>query len=289
MGSLRYRRERVEAVASVLRLVPLEALDAAEANDPQFAAVARIAGKHGGRAVAIVVANALVSYRLPKHGEDYWMDYARFWVERGTPSTVDELVEAVKLFLREERVPVYEQKASRLERARPLLDALLARPLEFRDVRMVYHGALRALSRGRYQKTAAFAAKMAYYAFKALDVAVGGLGDIPVPLDRRFAVLTASSGIIPEHPDVIYSRLRGVAERAWWEVSRLSGIPPARLDTLLWLPSRSVEPLLAKGLVAIARDEFAAKLVDYTLGRVDVKLARRIAEELIRSTDWASV
>ncbi len=282
------REGRVRAVAAVLKLVPPEAIDAAETKDPQFVAVARIAEKHRLNAVAIVAANALVSYRLSKHGEDYWMDYARFWVERGTPFNVDELIEAVSDFLRSERVPLLQQKLQRLRRAKPLLSSLLRSPLRYRRLDTLYQEATRLMSRGRYQKTAAFAAKMVYYVFQALGVRVEGLERIPVPLDRRFAVLTASSGIIPEHPDVIYSRLREEAEAAWRTVAELSGHPPARLDTLLWLPARSIEPLLAKGLLGFAQDEFALRLVDYTLGRVDVKLARRIAEELIRYADWAS-
>ena len=282
------REERVKAVAAVLRLVPPEAIDAAETRDPQFAAIARIAGKHRFNAVAIVAANAIVSYRLNKHGEDYWTDYADFWVGRGTPFNVDELIESVVEFLRWERVPLLQQKVQRLRRARPLLSSLLRSPLRYRRIDLLYQEATKVMSRGRYQKTSAFAAKMVYYVFQALGVPVEGLEKIPVPLDRRFAVLTASSGMIPEHPDVIYSRLREEAERAWRLVAELSGHPPARLDTLLWLPARSIEPLLAKGLLGFARDEFAHRLVDYTLGRVDVKLARRIAEELVRYADWGA-
>ncbi|AEM39466.1 N-glycosylase/DNA lyase [Pyrolobus fumarii 1A] len=277
---------RIARVASVLRKVSSEALDAAEANDPQFQAVVTIAGRHGEAVVAIVVANAVVSYRLNMHGEEYWTMYGRFWSTRPTPTTADEVIKGVLEFMREVRVPVYEQKASRLRKVYDLISELIEDPRVFTDLELLYKRLVKSLGRNRYQKTSAFAAKMAYYAFRALDREVTRLDAIPVPLDRRFAVLTATSGIIPMHPDVIYTRLRDVAEQAWRRVSQDAMIPPVRLDTLLWLPARSIEPVVMKGLIGIARDEFAHKLVHVTLGRIDVKLADRIAEEILYTIEW---
>ncbi len=272
-------------IARLLSRVPPEAIDVAEVSDPQFQAVRRIAARHGQATVAIVVANALVSYRLNVHGEDYWSRYAEWWSTRSTPGSAEELVEALRLFLSEMRVPLVEQKLGRLKRAENLLASLLADPAPYQDLRLLYRAALR-VGRGGYQKTAAFAAKMAYYAYRILEAEVEGLSDIPVPLDKRFALLTATSGIIEAAPDEIYTRYRLAAEEAWRKIAAASGHPPARLDTLLWLPLRSLEPLIRKGLLGIARDEFVQKLLYYTGGRVDNRLARLLAEELLKYNTW---
>ncbi len=269
--------------------MPVEAIDVAEVSDPQFTAVKRIAGRHGEATVAIVVANALVSYRLNMHGEEYWLKYSEWWISRSTPVSSIEVVEAIAEFLRVYRVPLYQQKLKRLERAKRIIDVLLKEPFAYIDVSKLYRDTAREVGRagpGRYQKTAAFAAKMAYYAYRALDISVEGLWGIPIPLDKRFALLTATSGIIPVHPDIVYTRHRDAAEEAWRRIAELSGHPPVRLDTLLWLPARSIEPLIRKGLLGVARDEYTQKLLYYTGGRVDTRLARRIAEELLYTNEW---
>ena len=281
-------KRRVEALASVLRGVPPKALEASEAADPQYQAVSGIVLRHEEKGVAIVVANALVSYRLPKHGEDYWMDYRRFWERRPTPTSVDELIEGVVEFLRNMRVAVLEQKVGRLKRARRVLEAMLEDPFEYRRLTLLYDELVKSLHGPRYQKTVAFAAKMAYYAFRALGADVEELEAIPVPLDKRFALLTATSGLLSYDPDTIYSRLRSEAERAWRLVADASGIPPARIDTLLWLPARGIERLVLKGLIGHARDEYTHRLLYYTAGHLDVKKARRIAEEVLYTTEWLS-
>ncbi len=279
-------KSRVTALTTALRLVPPEALEASELADPQYRAIARLVRRHSEKAVAIVVANAVVSYRIPKHGEDYWLDYSSFWEDKPPPHTVSELLDRVIEFLVREKVAVLQQKVGRLQRARSVLEALLEDPLRYRSLTLLYDDLVRSLRGPRYQKTIAFAAKMAYYTYKALGVSVEGLQDIPVPLDRRFALLTATSGLLSYDPDTIYSRFRSVAEAAWRLVSDASGIPPARLDTLLWLPARGIERLVAKGLIGHARDEYAHHLLYYTGGRLDVKTARRIAEEVLYTVEW---
>jgi DNA-(apurinic or apyrimidinic site) lyase len=273
-------------------MVPAEALDAIEASDPQFQAVRSIAARHGGVAVAIVVANAIVSYRLNLAGENYWLTYASWWRTVATPRTGAEIVRAVAEFLSSSKVPSIVQKVKRLRRVETLLDQLIQLAEEGTRFNLVEVKNMlsRALKATGYEKTIFFAVKMLYYACKALKLEVEGVDsqELLIPLDRRLAVITSSSGILAASPDDIYAKLRVQAVRAWRDVALLSKIPPLRLDALIWLPARDVETLLKRGLLASARDEVTRRLYELSGGLIRWPLAQRISFELLYRNPFTS-
>ncbi len=275
---------RVRAVARAVASVPREAVETVEANDPQLLAVRRIASRHGRRAIAIVVANALVSYRLRVHGEDYWLAYAEWWEGVPPPRTSGDVIRAVSGFLRARRLAAHiEHKERRLLRASPVVEQLLAFSGDELDLAWLLGALKRALRASGYEKTLFFALKMAYYACKVVGVRPVNVESEStlIPLDRRIAMLTSASGMLRATPDRIYSELRREAATAWRMVAAMSGTPVLQLDALLWLPARGVEPLLRRGLLASARDEFARRLYELSRGTVPWQLAVRLASELL--------
>ncbi|BES82614.1 hypothetical protein PABY_21810 [Pyrodictium abyssi] len=273
---------RIAAVASVLRNIPASAVEVIELNDPQYAAIKKLVAVHGDRAVALAVANALISYRLSLPGEKYWLEFADWGSRIPTPSAGKELVEAMKAFLAESRGNrmVVQQKARRLERAAPVLERVLREPGRYRDLGVLVKELAGVLGARPEEKTIVFAAKMAYYAYRALGLEVAGKNEIPVPLDRRMALLTSASGMINSTPDKVFTRYRLDAVRAWQKVSRESGIPALHLDAVVWLPAHGIERNLRRGL-EYARDEFARRLVGYSKGIVDWNTARQVAGQII--------
>ncbi len=274
--------ERVHEVGRVLARVPRDAIVFVETSDPQYAAVGHLYRRHGLQAVALVVANALVSYRLSLPGEKYWQEFADFFASTETPTTVEMLVAEIRRFLYSSRGNrlVREQKLARLRKAAPVLERLLESPEEYTDLRLLVRSLASVLRARGEEKTIVFAAKMARYLYMHAGLETRGGEEIPVPIDRRMALLTSSSGMVAARVQAIMSRLRGDALRAWMTVARESGIPSISLDALVWLPAQGVEKHIRRG-IEVARDEYARKLVSYTGGMVKWGLARSVAEQLL--------
>ncbi|NPA05034.1 MAG: N-glycosylase/DNA lyase [Crenarchaeota archaeon] len=279
---------RVEAVAAVLSLVPGDAIRAVETSDPQYRAARMIAGRHGAAAAAIMAANALISYRLMGRGEDYWMEYARWMVRQKTPSTGAELVKLVKEFLFSSRInrAARRHKASRLEKAEPVLDRLLRRPESYRDLGVLVVELRQRLPARGPGKTIFFAAKMAYYAFSVLGVKADISSIDSIPVDRRVALITSSSMMVDARPEELTVRGWGSVIEAWRGVSKHSRIPVLQIDTLIWLPLPRSEPYLRRGLLASARDRYAESLMEYSSGLIPWSLAHKIASQLLYRSPW---
>ncbi len=271
--------ERVRAVGLALSQVPLEAVEAIELRDPQFKAVRKIAESIGEKGLALVVANALVSYRLTARGEEYWLEFAEAAVGEGeTPSDV---VEFFKSFLPRSRGNrmLIEQKVRRLVRARSLLAKLAEKPHGYTDLAKLVADLSAVLGSRPFEKTIVFAAKMAYYFFKALGVEVKGKDAVPMPIDGRIALLTSTSRMVYEAPSRIVARPEN-AVKAWSEVSRVSGIPSLHLDALVWLPAAGVERELRRSLER-ARERFARNLYSYLGRAVPWSVVEEIAAQLL--------
>ncbi len=281
---------RVEAVAKALASVSDYALDVIEENDPQYRAVKMIAERHGWATLAIVVANALISYKLRLPGEDYWTEYARWWLHRPTPRSGEDIVKTVEEFLKAKGVAAnVEQKEARLAKALPLIHQLLEEK-DVVDLKAILEASHRTLKQKGYSKTLHFAAKMAYYVARALGVRVVGVDSevIEIPVDRRMALLTSSSGMVRACPSELYTRLRDLATRAWRMVARASGKPVVRLDALVWLPARGVEEKLRRGLLASARDDYARRLVLLSRNLVSWQTASNVASQILYINPYAS-
>ena len=273
---------RVEAVARALSRVPVKAVKVIEFSDPQYKAVKRIALAYGAKSIVAVVANALVSYRLPVRGETYWSNFADFLLSKGRIDDFEELIESVREFLvsRMQGGTLIDQKLGRIWKARDALRKLYTNPLGFTDLtRLLELLASQMKSRG-VEKTIVFAVKMAYYFYTALGVEVFNTHNIPLPIDRRVAIITSSSRMLHVSIKSIMSKYRDEAVKAWSRVSSLSGIPPINMDAIIWLPAQNILRLLKRGL-GIAREEYAKRLVEYSKSIISWDVARRIATELL--------
>ncbi|MET1128689.1 MAG: N-glycosylase/DNA lyase [Thermoproteota archaeon] len=277
--------ERIWSVARVLSMVPPEAVEVLVERDPQYDAVKVMVKCTGALSVALAVANAIVSYRLSVRGEEYWQEYARF-IQRAAAAQITsdanpaDIVSEFLLESRGNRVQ-REQKAKRLEKARSLLKRLAANPSEYTDLKRLRDELALSLGSDKASKTVVFAVKMAFYAFRALGMDVRNLGEIDVPIDRRMSILTRSSGMLRVSPELIMSRCRDAAVQAWRRVSAASGIPPLKLDTLLWLPMAGVRAISTRAELEEARKLFAERLVNLSEGLVTRKAAEAVAREIL--------
>lgn len=275
---------RIHAIASVLQRVRPEAIDAIEFNDPQFKAISRVVDVYGHKAVALVVANALVSYRLTLTGEEYWLEFAN-WFTKTRPhiEKVDDILNAFSSFLDVSKGNkiLRVQKLNRLRRAARVIENVLAQSNRYLDLKLLVSELAMSLRAKPFEKTIVFAAKMAYYIFRILGYNARLEEITMIPIDKRLALLTATSGLLDADPKNIMSRYRDTAIEAWREVARLSNIPLLRLDAIVWLPARGLEKLLYKGRIEAARDEFARKLNSYSSGLINWHTARDIAKQIL--------
>ncbi len=269
-------------MAAALAGVDPRAIDVIESGDPQYKAVARVASVYGPPGVALVVGNALVSYRLSLPGEVYWEEFAAYLESRRPRLQPEKAAEIVVEFIRSSRGNrmVLEQKIARLRRAAPALAELVRSPLAYTDLTSLVALIRRSLQVRGDEKTVVFAAKMAYYFYRALGLNVKGREEVPLPIDRRMALLTSTSRMVEAPPEEIMTSLRREALKAWHSVSKASGIPMLNLDALVWLPARGIERLLRTGL-GVARDEYARRLVSQSRGLIGWTRARRIAAEVL--------
>lgn len=282
MSSIGVDEDWARRLGRLLARIPLETVYRVEERDPQYRAVLTVVQACGPRGVALVVGNALVSYRLAVRGEEYWTEFAKYFREHcrgGEP-----VAEMLARFLGESRGNRFlrEQKKRRLARASGVLEDIGSRPQSYQHLPSLVRKLAAVLGARGDEKTILFAAKMAYYSYRALGLPVTGVEEIGIPIDRRIAFLTASSALLSENcVEKILSTRRGEALRAWRIVSGEAGIPLLNLDSLLWLPLRGPDKLLEKGLVGEARRGYAENLVRYSGGEVEPGLAWEIAVFLL--------
>ena len=275
---------RVQSVAEALSQVDRKAVDVIEASDPQYRSLARLARAYGVKAVFFAVANALVSYRLLMTGEEYWTCYADSLLARAPepPADFEAAFDLVVRFLLECKGSrmMLRQKMARLSRARGVLQRIYESPLVYSNLLRLISELTTSLKGKGDEKTIVFAAKMAYYVYRALSVTVTNQDKIPIPLDRRMAILTSTSRILRCSVSTIMTRCRSNAVKAWNLVAQASGIPSLHLDAVVWLPAQHIERLLARGL-EVAREEYARRLTSLSHGLINWKVASRVAEEVL--------
>ena len=252
----------VEAINVLKRYV-----DLLESKDPQFKAIERVSKRWGVKALPIVIANALVSYRLSGTGEKYWTEFADFF-ERAEPT-----LENFEAFLRSSKYnkTLIEQKIRRVRRAWPAISNLGPEASNLDELRALLSRALRAKGS---EKTIVFALKMTYYFFKSMGKEVKG--DVPLPIDLRIATVTCASGLLKASPDEIMGKLRDEAIRKWREVAKMTNVKMVNLDAILWLPMNGVRELLLKGDLEGARARFARNLILYGVREADALTSARL-------------
>ena len=277
--------ERVDALASVLSELGIEAVLRIEESDPQFRAVRRlVSALDPCLAVILVVGNALVSYRLSIPGEEYWEEFSlaaqHYYARAGSWNA--SAMGFFRDFLpssRGNRLGV-SVKLRRLEklfsRLTPSDACMFCSDLKGFQARLS-----RVLGTSSDAKTVVFAVKMLYYACRAMGRASDMPMDVDIPVDTRIAMLAATSGIVSNESwrrvwRTLYERRRGLAARAWRLVAEGSGIPPLHLDAVLWLPGRAARE------AEYRRDEAVRLAYRYLAGYLgeDNPLLLRLAEEL---------
>jgi len=233
-------REIGEALRAAGGVAPILRL---EEGDPQLHAVARVAARDPGHALLTSVLTALISYRLAARGEEWWSCYGDYFSSQ--PPTRDPLEAArqVEAFLYDcpAGALAREAKARRVWRAargaREPLARLAGDPsLILSTGRVLLDPLSKALGQEPWRKTLVFAVKMAYYTARAtLRDPVPAPPDTPLPVDKRVACLTVTSGIAPgADPDQVLRRPQPALE-AWGLAAGTAGVPPLNLDSLLWL------------------------------------------------------
>ncbi len=292
---LRIRHGRVEALANALLPLGVEGAKRIERGDPQFHAVSKLARALGDPALVavLVVANALVSYRLTLPGEEYWAEFA----------------EAAAKIYASSRPGLYGFFSSFLRSCRGnrrLVDQKLARIKKFEDsgfprlLEESFHhyatpggllelwGRLASLFGSREAKTVVFAVKMFYYVALTVEPGLTAPEEILIPVDLRVALLAATSGIVADggwreawHRG--YGREKQVVLEAWRLVSASSRIPLLHLDAVIWLAGRAAREAGYKGREA--RRRAVALLSKYSENTVKRAVLERVAQELFALLD----
>jgi len=231
-----------------------ELLEDAEVVDPQMRAIEEIARKYGrfSAAAFYALAVAAISYQLSAKGETHWRLAASY--AQSNP------LEDLRRFASSSPSLKFARSArlSRVEKIAKLWPQFEARLGEYsRDLELLRREIASALSADSDSKTVVFAVKMFYYTAKAFGIRVEVPLRIPLPVDRRVCLISLASRVVEDGPPTLENARRLLSEAprlvatAWSEACEPSGVPPLKLDALLWLlggcyeeggdPSRAVE------------------------------------------------
>ncbi len=238
---------RVRVVGEALGRLGLEGIMAIEEKDPQYRALEHLVNRIGdcGSTALLAVLNALSAYQLSASGEEYWWEFARYLF---TPSDPDSLARSFISFLASSRGNV-ASKDKKISRVRRLIASQthieiyakmgeISKNLE--SLRLLLS---RSLGKTGYEKTIVFAVKMFYYVSRICGYKPVLPKNIEIPVDRRVAAVTYSSGIADtSRPNPVEEIMRNYreAQRAWAVVSEISGIPMINLDSIIWLCGKYV-------------------------------------------------
>jgi len=232
------------AVAEAFRELGMDGVQVFEDRDPQMIAAREIHDLCGRVCVAILTVNALVSYMLEVKGEEYWQALADHVRGLGCPEDHEEVVELIKSFTLRYNRRFLNAKLSRLRglKACPQITNTALRG----NLRALWKSIAGCLGSGREAKTVVFAVKMAYYGLRASGKHVRVPAEVPIPADFRVARITYLSQMVDvkaktlNNVTQVLMRKPQVIRRTWYEVSRLSGIPPLNLDAPVWVIGRYV-------------------------------------------------
>jgi DNA-(apurinic or apyrimidinic site) lyase len=280
--AVRINSYRIQAVARAISGIGLEGVLAIEESDPQYRALEYLVRRLGdcGSAFLLVVLNSLSAYQLSSTGEDYWWEFARYPFSPGDPG---RLVEDFISFLRGSRgnVAARDKKIERVMRiasnqAHIEIYADYGKMVE--DLEVLREILKRSLKKEGSEKTIVFAIKMFYYVARICGYKPRIPMSIEIPIDRRIAAITYTSEIADTTgSDPVGEIMRNYreAQKAWSTISRIAGIPPINLDSILWICGKHVRE---NDRVEKAYRE----LKSYAGGRVDDKALRKAVEELLR-------
>ncbi len=244
--------KRCREIGVFLKSLPeiLEIIDLIEEHDRQYIALRELSRKIPANiATNMVIANALISYFLTGKGEDYWSEFANFLLAKRSflseKLKCSDLLALHREFLGFSRFNKLSlrNKYARLEKyyRSNMCVKIMVDPFRYTDdIARLARDLAKITGSRETSKTIVFASKMYWYICRALGRKVSG--DIGMPIDRRNAFISLSSGLVKgcnfsieecvsELISVKYSKL---LVRAWETVKHHSGIPLYRLDALTW-------------------------------------------------------
>ena len=215
--------EKIKRLTEVLKDFSLKDIEEIESSDRQFKALRELfrGVKEPEKFLKLIVINALLSYQLQMKGEEYWEAFARFFKDA---KGVDDFPDFLSLYNRR----FLSAKLKRFKKVKRCVEELF-RKFSLNELgenlELLVEHLSGCLSQKRDAKTVVFAAKMFMYGYRiAFGRYPGGLWNIEIPLDSRLKKV---------FPSV----------KEWREVARELGIPPIRLDALIWVPIGGVSSL----------------------------------------------
>ncbi|MCS7111619.1 MAG: N-glycosylase/DNA lyase [Ignisphaera sp.] len=234
----RINDNRIEEISKLFKWIGIYRIKVFEEYDAQFHAAKQIVERCPQTAHYLIYLNSLISYKLMYPGERFWLLFAHYASERcsdldGFKKVVDLVVDFT---LKHNKIMV-KQKIDRLRkisRCSDIVDFIDRCEFELISIRTA-----RCLQSESGLKTIVFSVKMLYYAVKAKGYDLVLPNTIPIPVDRRVALLTYLSGLIDVigETNITPSKLLGISKairNIWGRVSLLSSIPPLHIDSVLW-------------------------------------------------------
>ena len=213
-------------------------LDRAEEADPQMRAVEKIRSRIGRSADAAfyVVGVATISYQLSAKGEVHWSLAAEFATNDPLQSLRDFAARSPSLRL------ARQARLARVEKLARYYPVFVARYREYlQNPLHLWKDVAEALGADPYSKTVVFSVKMFYYAAKVEGLKVHLPTTIPLPVDRRVCLISLASRLVEGYEPTLegarklLQREAKLVADAWSLVGELSGVPPLKIDALLWL------------------------------------------------------
>lgn len=280
--NLKANYERVDRVGHALAKLGISGVLALEEGDPQFIAIKTLVERlRDCNAVALLTTlNALVSYQLTGSGEEYWIEFSEYPFRLSNP---DHLAKDFLKFLENSRYNRLLQSV-KTQRIRKLINSgthieIYVRFHELaKDLNRLWEVLKRGLSVEGSEKTIVFSVKMFYYTARACGYTYLPPMNINIPVDRRVAAITYTSGIVDtesEDPINLIMRRYKDVQRLWLEVSKIAGIPPLNLDSILWICGKhvwDVNPV----------DKAALEIVKLSSDRIPLNVAKLVTSELFR-------
>ena len=253
---------RAKEIAEVLKEVfNGNSLNSFVEIDPQYKALKKIylSTRNKGLTAIITIANSLISYQLSGKGEDYWSEVSNFFSKTkvGDYKNLYALfTDFLTKYTKYNRIQIRNKlRRLRIFLSSRIIDKLYISPCLYSiDQYPLLKILSQTMKQSMYAKTIVFSVKMYYYIARIICKNTIPDPRIPMPIDRRVAYMSFTSGLISisnkillkDLKDIIYrlmqSKYRDNIVKAWFILSKYSSIPCILLDTIVWLMGRYVSP-----------------------------------------------
>lgn len=232
--------DRVNALAMVFSELGIDKIRVFEDIDPQYHAIRYAVNKCGALLLDYVFyINALNAYKLMTRGEVFWQKYAEYVAQHcDMLLDIDHVINLVKEFTYRFNNYAYEFKIRRLQKIEKCVN--LRKLMDSKDYLGLAKETARCLGTSYSVKTIVFAVKILYYVHRAQGENTILPFDLPIPVDRRVAGISYTSGMIDLSalnnldPVEVVMRNAGTIRHLWSVIARTSGIPALHIDSVVW-------------------------------------------------------